>query len=132
MYSLASLIIEQQSARRRLLKAFELQNGTPTRPNSVPHRIPTGQESTGFWRAHQNRFAGEIPAVRKALQTGNKLSHNPVVRRAHVHQPCRGEIVQRPQSADRENDIGLSREVRARSRERLAGLVTKEDSTCQS
>ncbi len=44
MYSLASLIVELQSARRRLLKAFEVLNGTPM-VGLRPHRTPNGRKS---------------------------------------------------------------------------------------
>jgi hypothetical protein len=47
MYSLASLIVELQSARRRLLNAVEVLNGMPT-AGPRPHRIPNGRESVGF------------------------------------------------------------------------------------
>jgi hypothetical protein len=43
MCSLASLIVELQSARRRLLKAFEVLNGTPM-VGLRPHRIPNGRK----------------------------------------------------------------------------------------
>jgi hypothetical protein len=39
MYSLGSLIVELQTARRRLLKVFEVPNGTPT-SGLRTHRIP--------------------------------------------------------------------------------------------
>ena len=46
MYSLASLIVELQTARRRLLKVVEVPNGTPT-GGLRTHRIPNGRESIG-------------------------------------------------------------------------------------
>ena len=42
MYSLASLIVELQTARRRLLKVVEVPNGTPT-GGLRTHRIPNGE-----------------------------------------------------------------------------------------
>jgi hypothetical protein len=48
MYSLPSLIMEQQSARRRLLKAFELQNGTTTRPDSDRTIFRPGRNRPAF------------------------------------------------------------------------------------
>jgi hypothetical protein len=41
------MIVEMQSARRRLLKIFELPNGTSTRGLQT-HRILNGRESIGF------------------------------------------------------------------------------------
>jgi hypothetical protein len=49
MYSLASLIVELQSARRRLLKAFEVLNGTPM-VGLRPHRTPNGRKSDWLLR----------------------------------------------------------------------------------
>ena len=73
--------------------------------------------------------AGEVPVVHKTLEPREELVYDLIVGRRHVHQPRCGEIVQRPQSADRENDAGLARVVGASSRGRLAGFVAKQDST---
>jgi hypothetical protein len=48
MYSIALLIVELQSARRRLLKAFEVLNGTPmVRAPTAPYSQRTKIEQPG-------------------------------------------------------------------------------------
>ena len=67
MYSLASLIVELQSARRRLLKAFEVLNGTPM-VGLRPHRTPNGRKSLKLFRYDSdNAQAMEIGQPRQQI-----------------------------------------------------------------
>jgi hypothetical protein len=47
MYSLSAMILEMQTARKRLLKLFDVPNGTST-CGLQTHRILNGRESIGF------------------------------------------------------------------------------------
>ncbi|MBV9299727.1 MAG: hypothetical protein JO066_12195 [Verrucomicrobia bacterium] len=47
MYSLAAMIVEMHTARRRLLKVFDVPNGTSTCALQT-HRILNGRESIDF------------------------------------------------------------------------------------
>ena len=47
MYSIALLIVELQTAKRRLLKVLEVPNGKSAGGLRM-HRVPNGRESIGF------------------------------------------------------------------------------------
>jgi hypothetical protein len=47
MYSLSAMIVEMQTARKRLLKLFDVPNGTSTYGLQT-RRILNGRESIGF------------------------------------------------------------------------------------
>jgi hypothetical protein len=47
MNSLSAMIVEMQTARKRLLKLFEVPNDTST-CGLQTHRVLNGRESTGF------------------------------------------------------------------------------------
>ena len=65
MYSIALLIVELQTAKRRLLKVLEVPIGTST-GGLRTHRVPDGRESIGFLT--RIKTASEDSSIRLALE----------------------------------------------------------------
>ena len=78
MHSLGSLIVELETARRKLHKVFEVQNGTATSEGKT-RRILNGPESIGSLLRPKPRWKSFDQATRFLSGNGRSQNSSPLI-----------------------------------------------------